>query len=86
LLKLWGITNLGLSKENGDRSKFLYGNAYRVGPPKKNNYRAYIGSVTKVGAVGKERVLVLLNIIQSSLSINEISDKIGSALIRKTHQ
>ena len=82
LLNLWGTLSLRSSKEIGDRSKFLHGATYRVDLPKKNSQRAYVGSIEKTGEIGKERGLVLLNNIQSSLSINESNDKTGSALIR----
>jgi len=68
----------------GDSSKFIYGEAYGVGLPKKNIYRVYSGYIAKIGVIGKERGLVLLNNVKSSLSINESEDETGSALIRKT--
>ena len=84
LLDLWGVIILRSSKENGDLSKFMYGTAYAVGPTKKNNHRVYVGYVGKIGAIGKERGLVLLNNVKSSLSIKESNDKTGSALMRNS--
>ena len=84
VLNLWGVISLRSSDETGDRSKFMYGDSYAVGPSKKNIYRVYVGYIGKTGVIGKERGLVLLNNVKSSLSIKESNDKTGSALIRKT--
>jgi len=86
LLNLWGVISMrsNAGAETGDRSKFMYGVPYAVGPSKKNIQRVYVGYIGKTGAVGKERGLVLLNNVKSSLSIKESNDKTGSALIRKS--
>ncbi|MCW8934309.1 MAG: hypothetical protein OQK98_06255 [Gammaproteobacteria bacterium] len=84
LLNLWGVISLRANKETGDGSKFMYGEPYVIGPPKKHNQRVYVGFIGKTGATGKERGLVLLNNVKSSLSIKESNDKTGSALIRRS--
>lgn len=35
LLNLWGVISLRSSEETGDRSKFMYGDSYAVGPSNK---------------------------------------------------
>jgi len=84
LLNLWGVISSRSNAETGERSKFMYGEPYEVGPSKKNIKRVYVGYIGKTGAIGKERGLVLLNNVKSSLSIKESNDKTGSALIRKS--
>lgn len=84
VLNLWGVISLRSDGETGDRSKFMYGEPYAVGPTKKNIYRIYVGYIGKTGAVGKERGLVLLNNVKSSLSTKESNNKTGSALFRNS--
>jgi len=85
LLDMWGVISIRSSNELGDQSKFMYGVPYAIGLPKKNNLRVYVGSIAKSGVIGRERGLVLLNKVQTSISVNESNDKTGSALVRKSH-
>jgi len=84
LLNLWGVLNLRRDKELGDGSRFFYGSAFSSDILKIKNNRAYVGSIGKVGKVGNERGLIILNVVQTSHSVNETNERIGSALVRKS--
>ena len=74
LLNYWGVLNLRGNKELGDGSRFFYGSLFSNDILKIKNDRVYVGSIGKVGKVGSERGLIILNVVQTSHSVKRYGD------------